>query len=443
MHGRLLVLLALVPLVVAEDEVDLATLVKGLNGITVVREIVIKALLEREDPEAVPLIEADAPGFAHPGQAAAIEVLIKLPEAQSGAALRRLLEAQSPHLRFCAGLALHGKLEESVTLAALSSAVDEKELSREETAAMIRRMIELETFTDGGAAEALVKPARTESFLVELFGTTAVWLKPNALKPAMTIAKQDQRAVPRAFAAAYLVRHRKAEYAAVLAEALTDAKFPLTRFHQIKLMLRVKSKIAPEIAVRAVARAVAKQQNGTIVAAILSWLQAAKYPKLSTLCRRLIEHPNDEAALAAFAMLVVLRDRPDKDALHRVIKNGPDGAALKAAALLHRADDDAGLHRILKCAKENEQLRAQAIELLGTMAKPQTVDYLLEALEDIDPSVQVVAASAVTATLARLFPYRKFAWPLALRNPRADPTERAEAIAQLRAWWEKNKDADW
>jgi len=440
---RLLVLLVAASLAAAEDKVDVATLVKGLNGITVIRENAVATLLERKDLRAVLLIEADAPDFTYRGQAAAVEVLFKLPEAQGGAALRRLLKAESPHLRFCAGLALYGKLEDAVTLAALSSAVDDKDLKREDTTAMVRRMIEFEAFAYGGAAEALVQPARTESFLIELFGTTTVWINPQALKAAATIAENDKRAVPRALAAAYLIRHRKAEYAAVLGKALTDAKFPLARFRQIQLMLLSSSKIAPEIAVKAIARSVPKQKNGTMVAAILSWLQAAKYPKLSTLSRKLIEHPNDEAALAAFAMLAALRDRPDTDALYRVIKNGPDGAALKAAALLHRADDEAGFERVLKCAQGNRRLRASAIDLLGEMAKPQAVGFLLGALEDNDPTVQVVAASAVTATLKRLFPYRRFQWPQALRNPRADAVQRAEAVAQVRTWWEKNKDADW
>ena len=449
MRARLLWMLLAAPLAAQEKPVgpvELEAIVAALDSTSTARRHAVEKLLALQDPKAIEAIESALPKFRNEGQVAAVKLLRQLPEGQARPALRRLLAAKAPHLRLCAGLALHGTSEPGV-LEAMSGALDAPDLKRDDYRAMSSRLTDFDAFRQGGAAEALIRPERNEEFLLWFFTAPDIRAAPDAIRAAAVIAESDKRALPRALAAAYLVRHRKSDYTAVLGEALATAEFRADRFAAVRTILNTRvgdrpSK-PPEIAAKVIAVAAAKQNNGELIRRMLLYLRALDFPRLRPLCLKLIEHPSDTAATTAFAMLASLKVRPPDDALRRVIEKGPDAAALEAASLLLRADDSAGFGRILRCARENKTLRGKAINLLGEFGKPQAMDFLIAALDDDQPAVREAAYDAVALTLERLYPYRRFRWPRALTDARADPAQRKAAVGKIRVWWEKNRDADW
>jgi len=432
--------------VFGDEPTELAKVVAALNGSMTDRAKAFDRLLERKDPAAVELIETAIPGFGRDGQVNAVKLLRALPESQGRPALRRLLKAESAHPRFCAAVTLFGSGEPEI-VTVMTEALNGKQLRSRDLVGMALSLNQLGGLAKGGAGEALVRQGANQEFFVEMFLWPTIRGMPESVHLATVIAEQDKRAVPRALAAAYLVRHRKSDYAAVLGDALADDEFPANRFPHVRtiLLTRVgaKSNKPPEIAANVIAVAASKQRNGELAASMLYYLYMVNSPKLRALCLKLVEHPSSDAALAALKLLAGMKLRPPDESLLRMIEKGSDAAALEAASLLLRVDDDSGFERVMRCARDNQQLRSKAIVLLGEYGKPQAMDLLLDALEDQDFAVRSAAFGAVSGTMIRLFPYREFRWPNALRAFRGDPAERTAAIAQMRAWWAKHKDADW
>jgi HEAT repeat protein len=426
-------------LILAADDVD--ALVAALNGRPTARDKARAGLLEKNDPKTAEAIEKAVASFAPANQAVALTLLRDLPEEQGRATLRRLLADTSTHLRLCAALALYGTNEPGL-IKVMAEVLDSPELSALDRRALSHRLLEFNALEKGGVGEALLRPERTEDFLVEFFASPDVRKTPAAVAAATVIAENDKRAAPRAMAAAYLVRHKQADYAAVLGKALAGDGVSPTRFMLIQGILLSGPK-PPEIAANVMAKAATKQKSGKLVALMLRYLRFVAYPRMRPLCEKLIEHASDDAATQAFAILAALKSRPPADALKRIVENGPDAAALEAARLLVLIDDDSGFDRVLRCAKQNPKVRASAIKILGMYRRPPAVETLIAGLEDADGMVRLAAEDALIDTLRAVFPYRRFNFRQLGYSAMGKPEERAAAVAKIRAWWEKNKDADW
>ncbi|MHC4409376.1 MAG: HEAT repeat domain-containing protein, partial [Planctomycetota bacterium] len=109
-------------------------------------------------------------------------------------------------------------------------------------------------------------------------------------------------------------------------------------------------------------------------------------------------------------------------------------------------DDDAGLPIALRLARESGDptIRAEALEILGEFRRAECVDILIDALDDNVYLTRSAALNALEGTLRTIFPFRN----LNLRRTgynyaQKSSAERAPSIATIRAWWQKNREADW
>lgn len=443
---RLLLPLVLITGAALAQEDDLAGLVGALNGHGPSRAAAREALLESQDKRTPELIESAVPRFTLPNQVVAIQLLRELPEAEGRPALRRLLEAEPPHLRLCAALALHDTGEPGLAKI-MADVVDASALLSAMHIPLTRTLVAFGALEKGGAGAGLLGPERNEDFLVNFFITPEVRTAPDAIAIAQAIVEKDKRSGPRAAAAAYLLRHRKPDYAGALSKALAEPDFNSVHFIAVHVILSNRADevhLPPsEIAAHAIAKAAARQQDGMTAGAMLLYLNRVKYPRLGALAERLIEHKSPKASMVAFSVLAGLKRRPPTDALKRILEHGDDGAALSAAHYLKADDDYSGFERVLLAARPNAPERERALRELGSYGRPEAVPLLLDAMGDPQLVVRMYAEKSLTATLGRLFPYRRFLISNTGYRIRALPEVREEALEKIRAWWDKNKEADW
>jgi len=435
----LLLLLSLASLAQAEDDLEklVEALGNGSNG---------AALVAAKDPRTAALIESALPRFTTAYQPNAIRVLGELPAQHARPVLRRLLTDKSPLLRLCAALALHDTNEGGL-IAVMTAALDAPEQSADAYPALVGAFVESKPFGEGGLAMALIRPQRTDAFLLAFFSDRRVRAETAAIEAATLIATEDKRPGPRGVAAAYLVRHKRSQFAAQLGEALRADGMTTDTFRIVRSVFLDARGAHPdkpsEVATNTIAKAARTQKDGDTVAAMLGYLRWAKYPKLTKLCQRLVEHKTDATALAAFRILGDQRLRPSDDALRRIVKDGPDGAAIEAARLLLVVDDRSGFDRVLRYVQAGTAPRAAAIGVLGKFRRPAAVSPLITALNDGTFTIRSAASDALEQTLKTLFPYRAFSLAAADYSPRGNEAKREDAVARIRAWWEKNKNADW
>ncbi len=435
----LLFLVSLAGIALAEDQTEqlVAALGNGSDG---------AKLVAAKDPRTAALIESALPNLAPQYQRTAIRVLGELPEQQARPVLRRLLTNKSPLVRLCAALALR-RTNVGGLIQAMTAALDAPEQSADAYETLVDVIVKFNVFKEQGLALALIRPERSEAFLLAFFSDPGVRAETAAIEVATLIATDDKRPGPRSVAAAYLVRHKRSQFAEQLGQALGAKGMTADDFRRVRRVFLDASGANPakrsEVAVNTIARAVRMQGDGETVAAMLSYLLLAKYPRLTKLCQRTVEHPTDAAALAAFRILGYQKLRPSDDALRRIVKKGPDGAAIEAARLLLVVDDPSGFDRVLRYVQAGTEPRAGALAVLGRFRRPATVEPLIAALNSVTIVVRVAAAAALQQTLTTLFPYRAFRLETAGYAARGDHSKRDQAVATIRAWWEKNKDADW
>ena len=112
-------------------------------------------------------------------------------------------------------------------------------------------------------------------------------------------------------------------------------------------------------------------------------------------------------------------------------------------SLLRRMDDPRGLTAVIRIVRQHADLRRDAVTILGEFRAAEAVDPLIDALMDEDQTVRSYAATALHATFRTLMPYRRISLDAAGYDARKPKAARELAVAQIRAWWTRNRDAEW
>jgi HEAT repeat protein len=146
--------------------------------------------------------------------------------------------------------------------------------------------------------------------------------------------------------------------------------------------------------------------------------------------KRLIEllrDPDPEIRKAAAESLNIVESFSSLDKILEVLQGGERGAKVNAIFALERIDSDKVFPPLLQLLQQADaDLRATAIQVLGTKKNPQTLGVLVKHLKDPHPAVRVHAATAVGHfSDKRLIPY------LAVLSKEKDDTLAAAATKSL------------
>ena len=174
---------------------------------------------------------------------------------------------------------------------------------------------------------------------------------------------------------------------------------------------------------------------------IISTLSQLKDTKSIPMLVKLVEDKNPSVADAAVMALVELAGRAQIDVIRKLLKHASADRRLKAAEALVALDDPSGIP-VLKETLSDKTVyyRQRAVTALSGCRSKEVVEPLLFAMSDEDANVRNSAGSGLVAVLAALFPYRKFDLVKAGYDARNGTAQaRADAIAKVRDWWEKNR----
>jgi HEAT repeat protein len=151
-----------------------------------------------------------------------------------------------------------------------------------------------------------------------------------------------------------------------------------------------------------------------------------KDDKSLALLTKLSEDPEEGVARAATEAIIKLAGKGQLDLLRKASQEGDGLRRIEAAeALLEldRPEGFTGLKAVLDSGKPFERLRA--VTAVGHARRKESVDLLIELLEDKDETVRAQARQGIVAVLGALFPYLRF--------------ETNSPPEKLRAWWIKNR----
>jgi HEAT repeat protein len=161
-------------------------------------------------------------------------------------------------------------------------------------------------------------------------------------------------------------------------------------------------------------------------AALIRTLANLKDDKSLALLTKLSEDPEEGVARAAVEAVIKLAGKGQLELLKKACLEGDGQRRVEAAeALLQldRPEGFEGIKGVLETGKSFERLRA--VMALGRMRRKESIDLLLDIIDDKDETVRTQARQGINAVLTALFPYLRFE-----ANPAAD---------KLRAWWLKNR----
>jgi HEAT repeat protein len=174
---------------------------------------------------------------------------------------------------------------------------------------------------------------------------------------------------------------------------------------------------------------------------LINTLSQLKDTKCIPLLIKLAEDKNASIAEAAVSALVELGGRAQIETIRKLLKHETVERRLKAAEALAALDDLDGI-LVLRDVL-NEKLvyhRQRAATALAGFHRREVVEPLLFAMSDEDVNVRTTASNGLLATLAALYPYRRFELAKVSYDARTGtPQARTDAIAKIREWWDKSK----
>jgi HEAT repeat protein len=174
---------------------------------------------------------------------------------------------------------------------------------------------------------------------------------------------------------------------------------------------------------------------------IISTLAQLKDTKSIPMLVKLVEDKNPSVADAAVMALVELAGRGQIETIRKLLKHASADRRLKGAEALVALDDPSGIPVLKETLNEKTvYYRQRAVTALSGCRSKEVVEPLLFAMSDEDVNVRSSAGTGLMAVLAALYPYRKFDLAKAGYDARNGTAQaRADAIAKIREWWEKNR----
>ncbi len=400
------------------------------------------ALNRRNDPAAVPLLVKALPGAGDMGQYYGVLLLQRVPAKAGSQALRALLGARSRYLRLLAAVALQRR---GVRRASdvIVKALEAKDVPAVRRALFLTRIYSVRdpavqravrSFLRADAAPAVLAAAVYDVYLVR---------DKDAVPPLRTLLTSDDLGV-RALVAACLMVLGDGGHADALAKAVSQGAITTGQLSRIKMML-AQARPVPVSVLAAVTAHLAAETNPTALRMYVQLLGEHGYVKGTAEVRKLLDDDNDLVAKAAFEALSRFPGGVTPKALHKLLVSGDATRKIAAADALRRADDPSGLPVVLSILASGKGAddRGEAARVLGSFRQAAVVEPLLAALDDDDLSVRSNAYNSLGTVLRTLFPYRRLDLGRTGYATNATPAMRKTGVARLRAWWAKNKRADW
>jgi HEAT repeat protein len=403
-----------------------------------------RQLTKRKQSRAIPMIEKRIAGWTTYGQHFGILYIASFPPKKSRPPLRRLTRSEDPHLRITAAAELH-RLGEKKMVPIIVGALLDKKADPTTLNAMVGRIRYLGVPAIHEAWRALLTPDRSSYHLLSWLAALSKEGYGGAQAEAKVIAASHKQPGARTAAAAYLVRFGEEQGTPLLAAAIRSGEIGRSDWPKLEDILTGCGRY-PEAVLAAIVERLPKQQDERALGDMIRILVAARYEGARDALTALIGHPTVSVSKHAMSALAALGAQPKASELHKMLASKKPSRQLTAARMLRRMDDDAGLPITLRLARESGDptIRAEAIAIAGEFRRAECVDLLIDALDDNFYLTRMAALNGLEDTLRTIFPFRN----LDLRRTgynyaRKTSAERAPSIATIRAWWKKNRDADW
>jgi len=402
------------------------------------------ALTRRKDPATIPLLVKALPDAVDMGKYYGVLVLQAFPPKAGNPALRRLLTAKSHYLRLLSAVALQRRGVRD-TARVIVAQLQAKDVPAARRALFLTRVYSVRDpavqqavrgFLRADAPAAVLEAAVYDVYLVRDKG---------AVPALRSLLGHDDRGVRALVAACLMVLGEAApEQTAAIGAAVSGGAITTSQLSRIKMLLAQVHPV-PEPILAAITARLAEETNATAVRLYVDLLGEQGYTKATSEIRKLLDDANSLVSKAAFQALSKLPGGVTPKAMRKLLVSGDDARKLAAADALRRADDRSGLPVVLGIlasgTKAND--RWEAARLLGSFRTAEVVAPLLGALEDADLSVRANAYNSIGTVLRALFPYRRLDLGSTGYTTSGAAAARKRAVARLRAWWTKNKRADW
>lgn len=410
-------------------QTDVAALVQRLGGDDAsLRSEAYTELMRLRPPEAVALLGKAIGGFPLAGQNLAGWLLQQYPLDDTRKLYRQLLQHDSALLRVIAAAPLWraGERDVEAVLAAAIGAAGGEELEL-----LLNRLFGIDAPAIASAVRGRLREASGGSAIEAALYHLLVQQRPpdpaTARAAEALLAAADARTV--AAAAAWLVARGQGQHGPALVAALQQSPQLLPSLQ--RFLDRAPRLDEPLLALLVERLAVAKTAYEVTVPARL--LQRHAAGRAVSALRELLRRDDEAIRSAALQALAAVPGGLEPRALRELLQSTDERQVLLAAETLRRLDDDAGFEPVLRLAGAGGQ-RAEAVRVLGGFCRREALAVLLQGLDDAELQVRRNAFTAVSQLLPRLFPYRRFDLQRLGYRAEAPASERASAVAAVRAF---------
>ncbi len=409
-----------------------------------VRSRAYTALRNKKHPSMVPALVARAPQLDVIGQNYVVMLLEMFPTQVALRGFRDLASAKPPYLRLCAGSALlrAGKPKEGLPLIRGALSVDG--LSTVEFAYLPRKLELVRHVEVQAALRALLRPGVKSGYLGPVLRVLAKQGDPVAPVKAMTLwTDKDVDVV--ASSAAFCLGSGSATAMAelVLLRSIRDAKLTFSGMYNIADMLPESVALSNAV-LDAMTERIKTIEHNYARARWMRFVAARGHRAILPVLRAHLDHEDEYTAKAALEELNKFAGAVDDKMLRTALQGKSIAQRIWAAELLRRRDDYTGLPVVVAALRAPlEKDRSAAAWALSNYRRPNVVTPLLAAMDDDSLNVRRGAAFALSSVWGGLFPYRTFDIKGTGYDADADKAGRRAGLDVLRAWWDKNKDADW
>jgi HEAT repeat protein len=356
-------------------------------------------------------------------------------------ALRRLLGADSVHLRVVAAATLHRAGEKDVA-PVIVKALEQPGMDAGARATLLARIYSVNDERVQAVVRRLIAPG-AEPAVVE----AAVWnvylVRDAEALPALRRLMEED-ADCRVLAGACLLLLGEVTHLDALTKALREERLPTSHAYKVKTFLG-QARPVPVVLLDALLERLETEKDVYVARTLVEMLGEHGHAKAVPALRRLLDHDDAGISKAAFEALASMPGALAPEQLRSLLEEGSDGRRLAAADALRRADDLAGLPVALEILARGarDQDRWEAATVLGNFRTARVVAPLMAALLDPNTSVRANALGSLGTVLAALFPYRRIDLASTGYATTGPDAAREAAVARIRAWWQAHRDGGW